>query len=86
MMWEALKKSINGLVNKVNVSNIQNIVLELFQENLVRGKGAVPLGARTRSSRYSRVGYTLRGRAHWPTLGTRLCFAEPCNCNPNIFT
>ena len=77
-MWEALKKSINGLVNKVNVSNIQNIVLELFQENLVRGKGAVPLGARTRSPRYSRVGYTLRARAHWLTLGARLCIAEPC--------
>ena len=36
--WEALKKSINGLVNKVNVSNIVNIVRELFQENIVRGR------------------------------------------------
>jgi len=36
--WDALKKSINGLVNKVNVSNIQDIVLELFAENLVRGR------------------------------------------------
>eukprot|EP00913_Durusdinium_trenchii_P026577 g24933.t1 len=35
--WEALRKSINGLVNKVNVGNIKNI--ELFQENLVRGRG-----------------------------------------------
>ena len=39
MAWNALKKSLNGLINKVNVSNIQNIVLELFQENLVRGRG-----------------------------------------------
>ncbi|XP_053386760.1 pre-mRNA-splicing factor CWC22 homolog [Mercenaria mercenaria] len=37
--WEALKKSINGLVNKVNVGNIENIVRELFQENIVRGRG-----------------------------------------------
>jgi len=37
--WEALRKSINGLVNKVNVSNIKNLVEELFQENLVRGRG-----------------------------------------------
>jgi pre-mRNA-splicing factor CWC22 len=37
--WEALKKSINGLINKVNVANIRNIVEELFQENLVRGRG-----------------------------------------------
>ena len=34
-----LRKSINGVVNKVNVSNIQNIILELFNENLLRGKG-----------------------------------------------
>ncbi|KAI1291890.1 Pre-mRNA-splicing factor CWC22 -like protein [Halotydeus destructor] len=37
--WEALKKSINGLINKVNVSNITIIVRELFKENLIRGKG-----------------------------------------------
>ncbi|KAJ5258349.1 MIF4-like type 1/2/3 [Penicillium chrysogenum] len=39
MAWEALKKSINGLINKVNVSNIKFIVPELFAENLVRGRG-----------------------------------------------
>ena len=40
MAWEALKKSINGLVNKINVGNIKNIVPELFGENLIRGKGS----------------------------------------------
>ncbi|KAJ6124583.1 MIF4-like type 1/2/3 [Penicillium samsonianum] len=39
MAWEALKKSINGLINKINVSNIKFIVPELFAENLVRGRG-----------------------------------------------
>ena len=39
MQWEALKKSINGLINKINVSNIKHIVPELFGENLVRGRG-----------------------------------------------
>ena len=39
MAWEALKKSINGLINKVNSSNIKHIVPELFAENLIRGKG-----------------------------------------------
>ena len=34
-----MKKSINGIVNKVNVSNISNIILELFNENLIWGKG-----------------------------------------------
>ena len=38
-MWEQLRKSINGMVNKVNVSNISNIIMELFSENLMRGKG-----------------------------------------------
>lgn len=41
LSWEALKKSINGLVNKVNTSNIGNIVRELFQENIVRGRGVL---------------------------------------------
>ena len=39
MAWEALKKSINGLINKINVSNIKHIVPELFGENLIRGRG-----------------------------------------------
>lgn len=39
MAWESLKKSINGLINKVNVSNIKEIVPDLFNENLVRGRG-----------------------------------------------
>ncbi|MCJ1363199.1 pre-mRNA-splicing factor cwc22 [Acarospora aff. strigata] len=39
MAWEALKKSINGLINKINVSNIKYIVPELFGENLIRGRG-----------------------------------------------
>lgn len=37
--WDALRKSINGLINKVNVSNLGNIIPELFQENLVRARG-----------------------------------------------
>ncbi|GKC89811.1 pre-mRNA-splicing factor CWC22, partial [Tanacetum coccineum] len=39
MTWDALKKSINGLVNKVNATNIKNIIPELFAENLIRGRG-----------------------------------------------
>ena len=39
MTWDALRKSINGLVNKVNVANLKNILPELFAENLVRGRG-----------------------------------------------
>lgn len=39
--WEALRKSINGLVNKVNIGNITNLVQDLFRENLVRGRGLI---------------------------------------------
>lgn len=39
MAWEALKKSIQGLINKCNVANIKALVPELFQENLIRGRG-----------------------------------------------
>lgn len=41
MHWDALKKSINGLINKVNTANIKNIIPEIFSENLVRGRGLV---------------------------------------------
>ncbi|KAJ1736187.1 pre-mRNA-splicing factor cwc22 [Coemansia biformis] len=37
--WEQLKKRINGPVNKVNVGNIKEMVVELFGANLVRGRG-----------------------------------------------
>ena len=39
LTWDALKKSLNGLINKVNVSNIGNIVQEIFAENIIRGRG-----------------------------------------------
>ncbi|XP_049393444.1 pre-mRNA-splicing factor cwc22-like [Solanum stenotomum] len=37
--WIALKKSINGLLNKTNKANIKYILPELFGENLIRGRG-----------------------------------------------
>uniref|UniRef100_A0A803MW77 MI domain-containing protein n=1 Tax=Chenopodium quinoa TaxID=63459 RepID=A0A803MW77_CHEQI len=39
LTWDALRKSINGLVNKVNAINIKNIIPELLGENLIRGRG-----------------------------------------------
>ena len=39
MTWEMLKKSINGVINKVNKTNIHNVLFELFNENLIRGEG-----------------------------------------------
>ena len=37
--WEALRKSLNGVVNKVNAGNMPVLLPELFHENLVRGRG-----------------------------------------------
>lgn len=42
MTWDALRKSINGLVNKVNASNIKHILPEVFAEV----GAAPPAGAR----------------------------------------
>lgn len=39
--WEALKKSIHGYINKVNVDNIGIITRELLKENIVRGRGLI---------------------------------------------
>lgn len=39
LAWEALKKSIHGLINKINVGNIPSIIPSLLKENIVRGRG-----------------------------------------------
>ncbi|XP_009353820.2 pre-mRNA-splicing factor cwc22-like [Pyrus x bretschneideri] len=39
LTWDALRKSINGLANKLNVTNIKYIIPEIFTENLIRGRG-----------------------------------------------
>ena len=39
--WEALKKSITGLVNKANTGNLRFVVKEMFGENLIRGRGVL---------------------------------------------
>ena len=42
LTWEALKKSLNGIINKVNVTNIKAILVEVFRE--VRCQGTVEVG------------------------------------------
>ncbi|KAJ2135514.1 pre-mRNA-splicing factor cwc22 [Coemansia sp. RSA 678] len=37
--WDQLKKRINDPVNKANIGNINDIIVELFGTNLVRGRG-----------------------------------------------
>jgi pre-mRNA-splicing factor CWC22 len=44
LAWEALKKTINGRVNKVNTSNLPLIIRELFKDNIVRGRGLLSRG------------------------------------------
>jgi len=41
LQWDALRKSINGLVNKVNTTNIRQIIPEVFGENLIRARGLI---------------------------------------------
>ncbi|KAJ2268152.1 pre-mRNA-splicing factor cwc22, partial [Coemansia sp. RSA 2522] len=37
--WDQLKKRINASVNRANIGNIKDIIVELFGANLVRGRG-----------------------------------------------
>jgi pre-mRNA-splicing factor CWC22 len=56
--WELLKKHIHGQINKVNVSNIVNVVRELLQKNVIRGMGLLAgsiLKAQTFSPSFSHV-------------------------------
>lgn len=39
LAWEALKKSVHGHINKINVGNIGIIIKQLLKENIVRGRG-----------------------------------------------
>lgn len=39
LSWDALRKSLTGIVNRVNVANVKDVVPELFAENLIRGRG-----------------------------------------------
>jgi pre-mRNA-splicing factor CWC22 len=77
MTWDALRKSINGLINKVNVSNLSNIVPELFQENLVRGRGLLCrslVKAQTASPKFTQVYAALVAvvNAKMPNIGELL--------------
>ncbi|MEN2499347.1 MAG: pre-mRNA-splicing factor cwc22, variant 2 [Marteilia pararefringens] len=37
--WVAIKKTINGLMNKINADNIINVIHELLEENVIRCRG-----------------------------------------------
>jgi pre-mRNA-splicing factor CWC22 len=39
LSWDALRKSITGIINRVNLGNIKNIIPEVFSENIIRGRG-----------------------------------------------
>lgn len=39
LSWENLRKSLNGLVNKVSPHNLKDIAIDLIQENIYRGRG-----------------------------------------------
>ena len=58
LSWEALKKSIHGLINKVNIANIADIVRSLFKENIIRGRGLLSrsiIQAQTASPTFTHV-------------------------------
>ncbi len=40
-MWEALRRTIIGIINKVSLVNIKGCAVDLFRENIVRGRGVL---------------------------------------------
>jgi pre-mRNA-splicing factor CWC22 len=73
--WEALKKSMHGLINKVNVSNIQEVVLQLFKENIVRGRGLFArscIDAQSQSPTFTHVYAALVA-----IINTKVVFTKP---------
>ncbi|OAF67897.1 Pre-mRNA-splicing factor CWC22 [Intoshia linei] len=78
MSWDSLKKSINGLINKVNVANIVNIARELFAENIIRGRGImikILMRAQKCSPMFSHVYAALVAilNSKFPVIGELLC-------------
>nr|CAG4714854.1 unnamed protein product [Naegleria fowleri] len=56
--WEALQKTLNGIVNKVNATNLADVIPEVFAENIVRGKGLLVkaiIKAQNASNQFSNV-------------------------------
>ncbi|KAG2393119.1 hypothetical protein C9374_009696 [Naegleria lovaniensis] len=56
--WEALQKTLNGIVNKVNATNLADVIPEVFAENIVRGKGLLVkaiIKAQNSSNQFSNV-------------------------------
>ncbi|AOA60983.1 Spliceosome assembly factor [Komagataella phaffii CBS 7435] len=41
VQWDKLVRSINGAINRVSIHNIKGIIIELFQLNLLRGRGVL---------------------------------------------
>lgn len=78
MMWEALRKSINGVVNKVNAGNIRAVLPELFRENLDRGRGLLCqslMKAQAASTAFTPVFTTVVAviNTKFPDIGLLLC-------------
>ncbi|KAF8062096.1 Cwc22 [Scenedesmus sp. PABB004] len=78
LSWEALRKSLNGLINKVNAPNLKDILPELFAENLMRGRGLfcqAMMKAQLASPSFSALYAALLSvvNTKFPELGELLC-------------
>lgn len=75
--WEALRKSILGLVNKVSPYNLKEIAIELLQENIWRGRGLLcraVMRAQNTSPKFTNVYAALFAilNSRFPDLGVLL--------------
>ncbi|VDK70114.1 unnamed protein product, partial [Onchocerca ochengi] len=72
--WERLKKRIHGQVNKANTSNLLNVIRDLLQENVIRGRGLLArsiIQAQSYSPTFSNVYAALVAviNSHFPNIG-----------------
>uniref|UniRef100_A0A5S6QE54 Lethal protein 858 n=1 Tax=Trichuris muris TaxID=70415 RepID=A0A5S6QE54_TRIMR len=77
MAWDQLKKHIHGLVNRVNASNIVQIIGDLFKVNLIRGRGIFVraiMQAQSFAQPYSSIMAALAAvvNSKFPTIGELL--------------
>ena len=76
--WDALKKSLNGLINKLNVSNLREIVAELIRENLIRGRGLFARGLLKAQILSGAAGFTPVYAACVAVVNTKLPIVGEC--------
>jgi hypothetical protein len=72
---QALKKSINGIINKINAANIKNMLAEVFREVWMLQLSLKGQGWACRGAAHATAGACMGSSAPWQWFST--CCAAP---------